>query len=33
VVIGKLRFLLGLTALVLWVLTELLWMKKDERDE
>ena len=31
--IGKLRFLLGLTALVLWVLTELLWMKKDERDE
>ena len=28
--IQKLRFLLVLTAILLWVLTELLWMKKEQ---
>lgn len=29
--IQKLRFLLVLTAILLWVLTELLWMEKKEQ--
>ena len=28
--IQRLRFLLVLTAIALWVLTELLWMKKEQ---